>query len=61
MNGGGRGGPGAAGGPPALCEFRAGKMNFDGRMVTPERRRGWIRVTSNPMEPGMVNFHFCDE
>lgn len=60
MNGGGAGGA-AATGPPALCEFKAGKMNYDGRMVTPDRRRGWIRITSNPMEPGMVTFNFCDE
>lgn len=60
MNG-GAGGAAAPSGPPALCEFRAGKMNYDGRMVTPDRRRGWIRITSSPMEPGMVTFNFCDE
>ena len=58
---GGAGGGGVPSGPPALCEFRAGKMNYDGRMVTPDRRRGWIRITSSPMEPGMVTFNFCDE
>lgn len=51
----------AASGPPALCEFKAGKMTYDGRMVTPDRRRGWIRITNNPREPGMVTFNFCDE
>lgn len=49
------------GAPPALCEFKAGRMNFDGRMVTPDRRRGWIRVKSDPMQPGMVTFEWCDE
>lgn len=29
------GGAGGFGGPPVVCEFKAGKMNFDGRMVTP--------------------------
>jgi len=37
-----RGGAGA--GPKALVEFKAGRMNFDGRMVTPDRRRGLIRI-----------------
>ena len=54
-------GGGVSSGPPAVCEFKAGKMNYDGRLVTPDRRKGWIRVTSNPMEPGMVTFNFCDE
>ena len=58
---GGPGGAAAATGPPALFECKAGKMNYDGRMVTPDRRRGWIRITSSPMEPGMVTFNFCDE
>ena len=31
-------------GPKALVEFKAGRMNYDGRMVTPDRRRGLIRV-----------------
>lgn len=52
---------GFGGGPPPLCEFKAGRMNFDGRMVTPDRKRGWIRVTRDPLQPGMVNFQYCDE
>lgn len=59
MNAGGAGGFG--GGPAPLCEFKAGRMNFDGRMVTPDRRRGWIRVLRDPHQPGMVTFEFCDE
>ena len=31
-------------GPKPLVEIRAGKMNFDGRMVTPDRRKGLIRI-----------------
>ena len=34
----------AATGPKALIEFKAGKMNYDGRMVTAERRKGIIRI-----------------
>ena len=49
------------GGPPPLCEFKAGRMNYDGRMVTPDRRRGFIRVKRDPMQPGMVNFEYLDE
>ena len=31
-------------GPKALVEYKAGKMNYDGKMVTPDRRKGLIRV-----------------
>ena len=57
-------GPGGAGfnsGPPSLCEFKAGRMNYDGRMVTADRGRGWIRVTKDPLQPGMVTFAYLDE
>jgi len=27
-----------------LVEFKAGKMNYEGRMVTPDRRRGIVKV-----------------
>ncbi len=37
----------ARAGPPALIEFKAGRMNFDGRMVTPDRRKGVIRITTD--------------
>ena len=30
--------------PKPMVEFKAGKMNFDGRIVKPERRKGLIRV-----------------
>jgi len=36
-------------------------MNFDGRMVTPDRAKGWIRVSKDPLQPGMVTFAFLDE
>jgi len=36
-------------------------MNYDGRMVTPDRRRGWIRIVKDPMQPGMITFKYLDE
>jgi len=36
---------GMGGGPKALVEFKAGKMNYDGRMVTPDRRKGTVKIT----------------
>ena len=55
------GGAGGAGfsGPPPLCEFKAGRMNYDGRMVTPDRKRGWVRVKKD--QQGMVTFEYLDE
>lgn len=44
-----------------MVEYKAGKMNFNGRMVTPDRRKGWLRVVKDPMQPGMVTFQWCDE
>ena len=35
---------GAFEGPKPLVEFKAGRMDYDGKMVTPDRRRGLIRV-----------------
>lgn len=55
----GRGmGGGAGGGPSPLVEFAAGRMNYDGTMVTPDRRRGLIRVISDAH--GMKTFQFCE-
>ena len=31
-------------GPKALVEVRAGKMNYDGKMVIADRRKGLIRI-----------------
>jgi hypothetical protein len=45
-------------GPPALVEFKAGRMNYDGRMVTPDRRKGIIRLVRDQM--GMMTFQFLD-
>lgn len=42
----------------SLVEFKAGRMNFDGRMVTPDRRRGLIRIIEDAT--GMKIFQFCD-
>ena len=55
MVGQGGGAPGFSG-PPPLVEFKAGRMNFDGRMVTPDRAKGYVRVVRDAMQPGMVNF-----
>tara|TARA_B110000285_G_C14521978_1_gene336967 strand:+ start:49 stop:381 length:333 start_codon:yes stop_codon:yes gene_type:complete len=45
-------------GPKALVEFKAGKMNYDGKMVTPDRRKGLIRVVED--QSGMKQFQWCD-
>lgn len=31
-------------GPKALVEVKAGKMNYDGKMVVADRRKGLIRI-----------------
>ena len=41
-------------GPKPLVEFKAGRMDFDGRMVTPDRRRGLLRVIKDAH--GMTTF-----
>ena len=56
MNGLGAGGFDA--GPKALVEFKAGKMNYDGRMCTPDRRKGIVRVVED--QGGMKQFQWCD-
>lgn len=43
-----------AAGPKVLFEFKAGKMNFDGRIVKPDRRKGIIRVIQDAQ--GMKSF-----
>ena len=40
------GGPGASG-PKPLIEFKAGRMDYDGRMVTPDRRKGILKVVKD--------------
>lgn len=45
-------------GPKALVEFKAGKMNYDGRMVTPDRRKGLVRIVQDAS--GMKQFQWCD-
>ena len=37
-----------AAGSGALVEFKAGRMNFDGKLVKPDRRKGIIRVAKDP-------------
>ena len=35
------------GGPKPLVEFKSGKMNYDGKMVTPDRRKGLVRIVED--------------
>ncbi len=37
----------AGGGKKPLVEFKAGRMNYDGKMVTPDRRKGLIRIVDD--------------
>lgn len=41
-----------------LAEVKAGKMDYDGRMVKPQRKKGIIRITKNA--EGMTIFSWCD-
>lgn len=45
-------------GPTVLVEFKCGMMNFDGKMVTPNRARGTLKVVRE--QPGMTQFQWCD-
>ena len=49
---------GMARGPKVLIEFKAGRMDYDGKMVTPDRRKGLVRVVEEA--PGMKQFQWCD-
>ena len=44
-------------GPRPLIEYKAGKMNYDGKKVKPDRRKGLIRIIN---EQGMRKFQWCD-
>ena len=55
----GLGGMGGLGGAkPALVEFKAGRMNYDGRMVTPDRRKGTIKIVLDTQ--GMKSFQWFE-
>jgi len=41
-----------------LVEFKAGRMDWDGRMVKPDRKKGLIRVDKD--QHGMTTFSFVD-
>ena len=45
-------------GPKSLIEIKAGRMNYDGKLVTPERRKGLIRIVED--QGGMKQFQWCD-
>lgn len=46
------------GGPKPLAEYKAGRMNYDGKMVTPDRRKGKIRVKD---DEGMKSFEWIED
>lgn len=37
----------AAAGNAALIEFKAGRMDYDGRMVRPDRKKGVIKIVQD--------------
>uniref|UniRef100_A0A0D9WKK8 Uncharacterized protein n=1 Tax=Leersia perrieri TaxID=77586 RepID=A0A0D9WKK8_9ORYZ len=41
-----------------MCEFRAGKMSLDGTRVTPDARKGLVRIGRG--EEGLVHFQWLD-
>jgi 26S proteasome regulatory subunit N13 len=49
---------GLGGDKPSLVEFQAGRCNYDGRIVTPDRRKGVIRIVSDAN--GMKTFEWCE-
>ena len=51
-------GKGMGGGPKAQVEFKAGKMDYDGRMVKPDRRKGTIKVQNEG--PEMKKFQWFE-
>ena len=36
-------------------------MNYDGRMVTPDRRKGLLRIVVDAASGGIKTFQWCDE
>ena len=58
QGGGGLGGMGG-GSSKTLVSFKAGRMDYDGKMVTPDRRKGLIRVIKNLMTHE-TQFQWCD-
>jgi 26S proteasome regulatory subunit N13 len=52
---------GNGGAKPSLVEFKAGRMNYDGRMVTPDRRKGLLRIVVDAASGGIKTFQWCDE
>lgn len=40
-------GRGGLSGPKPLVEFKAGRMDYDGKMVTPDRRKGLIKIIND--------------
>ena len=49
---------GGLGGNKPLVEFKAGRCDFDGKMVKPDRRKGTIRVVKDFQ--GMKKFEWCE-
>lgn len=42
----------------STVEFKAGRCNYDGRMVVPDRRKGTIRIVTDAQ--GMKTFQWCE-
>lgn len=42
-----------------LVSFKAGRMNYDGKMVTPDRKAGLLRVVKN-LATFETQFQWCD-
>ena len=47
------------GGNKPIVEFKAGRCDYNGRMVTPDRRRGTIRVTKDAQ--GLTKFEWLEK
>ena len=46
-------------GPKPIVEFKAGRMDFDGKKVKPDRRKGLLRVVED--QSGMRQLQFIEE
>ena len=46
-------------GPKPIVEFKAGRCDYNGRMVTPDRRRGNIRVIKD--DQGLMKFEWVEK
>lgn len=59
LSGGGMGLGGFGSSKKVLVSFKAGRMNYDGKMVTPDRKAGLLRVVKN-LATFETQFQWCD-